>query len=797
MKWMHLSRRRGNSITRKAQTHRALAAAVAACVTEPLEGRVMLALSFAPAVPYTVGNQPWAVCTGDFNNDGKIDLASGNYGDNSVSVILGNGDGTFKPQATYNIGVETSSVVSGDFNGDGHMDLVASCDPFDSVLLANGDGTFNPQMTFASGGIAWSSIVGDFNGDGKLDLAFTDTNVNCLFVVLGNGNGTFKPATTYAVGNYPAYLAAGDFNGDHREDIVVSNMNGNSIGVLMGNGDGTFAPPVNYSVGNAPRGVTTCDLTGNGKVDIIVANSADNTIGVLMGNGNGTFQPQVTESVGSSPYFVATADFDGDGKPDIAVANYGDNTVSVLLGNGDGTFQAQQAFAAGSAPFAVTVGDFNGDAEPDLAVADSGGNTISVLLDTTPLTPASSVLNRPRSITVAGTTMVPVTADVVTATGAIVATYNSPVTLQLRNGTFADGSTSETVNAVAGVATFNNLVLDRAGNYRMNSLTGGLPGNTQSFTIVAAPATHVGFVQPPVNTVAGIDMSPSVIVAALDPYGNIDASNNYPVTLNLSSGSFDSGSPTMTAVAVDGVATFNNVAIDSAGTFQIYANARSLGNVPSNQFTVAVAPLPATLAFTTMPELGTTGAVLGPVSVTVVDASGNPATTYTSTVTLTINGGTFSGGFKTATAVTVKGVATFNNLIIDKAGTYTLTAGDTPLPTATSTSATINTGSTITGMVFSDINGDGIFRHRDSGIAGVTVVLKTKGRRKLVTYATTTTDASGNYSFVGLPAGTYQISEIVPSGVHNVTLPTGLVYNLTISSQQVVAGKNFGNKRNS
>jgi FG-GAP-like repeat len=348
--------------------------------------------TFQPAVTYAVGSAPSSIVAGDFTGDGHLDLAVANLFAGTISVLLGNGDGTFQSQVTYAMPASSEgTLVAGDFTGDGHLDLaVAGGGGVISVLLGAGDGTFPTRVTSYAGGLTGAdggiSVAGDFNGDGRLDLAVADNLTDTITVLLGNDDGTFQAqftnadGVTSAVGPYPTSIVAGDFAGDGRLDLAVANTSSDTISVLLGNGDGTFQPQVTYAVGNGPRAIAGGDFNGDGRLDLAVANDGSNTVSVLLGNGDGTFQPQVTYAVGNSPAAIVAGDFNGDGHLDLAVANQGSNTVSVLLGNGDGTFQPAVTYAVGDQPYAITAGDFTGDGRLDLAVANIAGGTISVLL---------------------------------------------------------------------------------------------------------------------------------------------------------------------------------------------------------------------------------------------------------------------------------------------------------------------------------------------------------------------------------------------------------------------------------
>jgi hypothetical protein len=339
-----------------------------------------------------------SVAVGDFNGDGIPDLAVAGYG--GVSVLLGQGDGTFLTAQSYATGNGPVSVAVGDFNGDGKPDLAVANDTYPgtvSVLLGQGDGTFQAAQGYATGNGAFSVAVGDFNGDGKQDLAVANRWNDKVSVLLGQGDGTFLPAQSYAAGNGPVSVAVGDFNKDGLLDLAVAGFgfdayypygfNDETVRVLLGQGDGTFQPAQSFPAGKTPGSVAVGDFNGDGKLDLAVANSAyPGTVSVLLGKGDGTFLLAQSYAAGVTPYSVAVGDFNGDGKQDLAVANQGaypfaNGSVSVLLGKGDGTFLPAQSYPAGSIPVSVAVGDFNGDGWPDLAVANFSSKDVSILLN--------------------------------------------------------------------------------------------------------------------------------------------------------------------------------------------------------------------------------------------------------------------------------------------------------------------------------------------------------------------------------------------------------------------------------
>jgi hypothetical protein len=345
--------------------------------------------------------------SGDFNGDGKLDLAFMDRGNQNiwrggpgtdpggVFVLLGNGDGTFQPPEEV-AGIHNPiDMVAGDFNGDGKLDLAVTTTSDVELLLGNGDGTFQPPRQIAAGG-AGALVAGDFNGDGRLDLAVNDYSAG-VQILLGDGDGTFQAARTVG-GVWGADLVAGDFDGDGNLDLAAAvpgdpSGNGSGVSVLLGNGDGTFQPAKQFAAGFGSSTLVAGDFGGDGRLDLAVLNPSSNQVSVLLGNGDGTFQPPKAFAAGPAPSGLVAADFNGDGRLDLAVANLTAGSgatnlgvVTVLLGNGDGTFQVSRHTTgvfpnSGVAnPYSTVVGDFNGDGRLDLATVNQNSNDVSVLL---------------------------------------------------------------------------------------------------------------------------------------------------------------------------------------------------------------------------------------------------------------------------------------------------------------------------------------------------------------------------------------------------------------------------------
>jgi len=396
--------------------------------------------TFAPPVFYPVepGASPTAVAIGDFNRDGKLDIAVTNAtGISCVSVFLGKGDGTFNPAANYPASINSYGLVIGDFNGDGWQDIasLSYSIPGVLVLIGNGDGTFSNHVNYAVLPNPVNITTADFNGDGMPDLVIEGFNPRGDVQILLNKSGGGFTSRTAKVGSYPLSLATGDFNRDGKLDVVITyndpksglkvlstllgngdgtfqsplnqtigpldvgqfavadfDLDGNldlvfascvqnttSVSVFFGKGDGTFLSPISFTAGGACGdlgNIVAADLNGDHIPDIVV--SLPNSISVLLGNGNRSFQPY--QSVVSDDSLLAVADFNGDGRPDLLVDNFSLSSVGVALGNGDGTFQpplTQSLFPL--SPEQSIIGDFNGDGKLDFAFV-SGYVTLSIFL---------------------------------------------------------------------------------------------------------------------------------------------------------------------------------------------------------------------------------------------------------------------------------------------------------------------------------------------------------------------------------------------------------------------------------
>ena len=345
--------------------------------------------TFHPHVEYCVGFAPDSITAADFNKDGKLDLAVADGGGSEMSVLLGNGDGTFQQQTTYATGMGPGAITSGDFNNDGNVDLAlmddCSTGTCVTVFLGKGDGTF---QTAINSNAPFSGVLaaGDLNHDGNLDLVAAGGYMpGEVAVFLGEGNGSFQAAVEYTIGNDAVGVTLADFNGDGNLDIATASYFDPWESILLGNGDGTFGTPMNFGAGEGPGPNIAADFNGDGKMDLAntTFGSTQGNVAVLLGNGDGTLQARGDYLTAAVPISVALGDFTGNGIADIVTADggsKGSDNVSVLLNNGHGALGPHTEFEVGGLPASAAVGDFNGDGNSDVVTANPGANTVSLLL---------------------------------------------------------------------------------------------------------------------------------------------------------------------------------------------------------------------------------------------------------------------------------------------------------------------------------------------------------------------------------------------------------------------------------
>ncbi|MCY2953933.1 MAG: PKD domain-containing protein [Planctomycetota bacterium] len=356
---------------------------------EAVEPRLCLSdPAFNSPVSLAVGSYPTSTAIADLNADGKLDIVAANTVSNTISVLLGRGDGSFQTAVNRTVGSGPMSVAVADFNADGKLDLVTANQTANtlSILLGNGDGSFRTAVDYADPyGRPFAVSVGDLNADGHLDLITANNRNYRTAVLLGRGDGTFNSAVVYVVSTYsaPFGVTLADFNTDGKLDVAIANYDAQSVSLLFGNGNGTLQPAVHFPIAASAIAITHADLNGDGLQDLITANSLAGTITVLLNNPGGAFSPAVAYVAGLDLRGISAADLNQDGYPDIIVADMNSSELTVFLGNGDGTLQTPVSFTAHTA-YSVSVGDLNGDGRLDLVAAAQFNGAVNVLLAQTP-----------------------------------------------------------------------------------------------------------------------------------------------------------------------------------------------------------------------------------------------------------------------------------------------------------------------------------------------------------------------------------------------------------------------------
>ncbi len=532
-----------------------------------------------PARQYAAGARSRAIAIGDFNQDGIADLVVANEGNQTVSVLLGDGRGDFHAAREFPIlGRGAVAVAVGDFNGDGKQDLaVANRISGDvSVLPGNGDGTFGAPTLYSTGGDRPASLIaGDFNNDGYADLVVANQGSASISILAGNGDGTFQASRNFAADSDPGSMAVGDFNDDGNADIVVANRAAGTVSVLPGKGDGLFGTPIPLAVAGEPVGVLVEDLNGDGHPDLVVASQHPAAFTVFLGKGDGSFRNAVQYPLGESPVSFVAKDFDGDGHPDLQFSLEGENgrgdRTAEWLGKGDGTFIAGPSSMSGPALVAAAIGDFNADGRVDLAGIDRSG-VLYVLLagksSRSRLKPDAPFSLGVSSLTVgsaAGTGT-----DLLAAAEPWTASSNSPW-LHLTNA-----NTSGTGNAVVSF-TFD-------ANTSQVPQTGSLTIAGLTLTVTQAGTGYV--TASPINTlVSGGLNSPAGI--AVDAAGNVDIADTGDGLITQWSPATQQLNPIISS----GLVNPGGIAVDSQGNIYIADtgnNAVEEWIAATQQFTVLV-----------------------------------------------------------------------------------------------------------------------------------------------------------------------------------------------------------------
>jgi hypothetical protein len=346
-------------------------------------------LTFGVSTKQSVGKSPVAIAAGNLLGPGN-ELVIANAKGNSISILLGNADGTFQPKLDLKTGGKTpSGVALGDFNSDGRLDIAVTNKGSGNVslFLNDGDGTFSNPVLFAVGKKPGVVRAADVTGDGKMDLVMISGS-NAVTILAGDGSGGFATPAKISTGGVGSRdLVLGDFSGDGRTDIAVANAGSKSISLLVASPTFTFGDAIPLEVGKSPRALATGDFDGDGRLDLAVTHAVSRFVSVLVNTstaGTASFDPQVQVALPGkkTPSAIAVADVDLDGHDDLVLTDSAPGAVSVFLNTGPLTFQEPVDFALGDSAAgkngALAVIDFDEDGRLDFAAANSKTNVLSV-----------------------------------------------------------------------------------------------------------------------------------------------------------------------------------------------------------------------------------------------------------------------------------------------------------------------------------------------------------------------------------------------------------------------------------
>ncbi len=350
--------------------------------------------NFVDSNEINTGLQQINVAVGDFNRDGKQDIAAAHEGgNNTVSIRLGNGHGDFSGTTEVSVGSHPYNLVVGDFNRDGKQDLAVSCQGAHmvSICLGDGSGGFSNTSFHNVGNQPIGIALGDFNEDGKQDFATSNLNSHSVSIRIGNGLGTFSGHTEVAVDSFPYAIVVGDFNTDHHQDFATVSGSMERIAIRFGDGTGHFSGNTFIPVGSFPYGLTIGDFNEDGNQDLVSSNFVSNTLSVRLGDGLGGFSGNTEVPVGDGAYSVTAGNLNGDEHLDLTSVNYFNNTVSIKLGDGQGNFSGNTVIGTGSYPITIAVGEFNNDRKPDIIVSNYNDHSVSILLGVVGVPPVASV----------------------------------------------------------------------------------------------------------------------------------------------------------------------------------------------------------------------------------------------------------------------------------------------------------------------------------------------------------------------------------------------------------------------
>ncbi|MEG3987652.1 FG-GAP-like repeat-containing protein, partial [Microcoleus sp. S28C3] len=633
--------------------------------------------TFSTATNFPVGTNPNSVVVGDFNKDGKPDIATSNGNSGNISILLGNGTGGFGTATNFNAN-SPGALALGDFNGDGNLDIVTlplsgSGGEFPTyratILLGTGTGSFGTPTQLSGDQYTKpvSVVTGDFDADGKLDLVIAKgNNVSIQF---GNGAGSFTQApanfdpgpfippvgggfggsytntfkSDFNVGTNPQSVVTGDFNADGKLDLAVANSGSNNVSILLGTGTGSFGDVTNFSAGTSPYSVTVGDFNSDNKSDLAVANSGSNNVSILLGTGTGSFGTPTNFNAGTSPYSVTVGDFNSDNKSDLAVANSGSNNVSILLGNGTGSFGTSTNFGAGTTPYSVAAGDFNADGKTDLATANNQSNNVSVLLNLVANFGAANysaiegstdtVVNVP--VTLNATPAVDVTIPIALNPSST-ATPDSDYTFSPATLTFSAGTNTLTQNVAVTVKADNIPENAETAVFSFGTITDGIAGTTKETTLTIAANDAIDYaIAAGTASIAEGNSGTTPVTFTVTRSGGIDTASSVTYAIGgtaTNSSDYNNIGGTSGVTSITGTVNFAAGETSKTITLDVLGDAiiepdETITVTLSNP--VAPGPTPTITAVTATTTIGnddTAGVTINPASGLVTTEAGDSAT---------------------------------------------------------------------------------------------------------------------------------------------------------------------------
>jgi len=352
-----------------------LAASLTAASSVPTEGPVLF-----PNPVFSSGKRSQNIVSGDFDGDGKADLAVANLlGDDGISLLIGSADGLFKAAASPLPYSRSTYVATGDLNNDGRLDIVSGSQGFIEVLLGRGDGTFTPPSYIRAGSLMAPVLLADLNGDGNQDVVSGDMYGSNMYIFYGHGDGTLTQPDLIAIGTARS-IAVGDFNGDGRKDLAVASAyfsgggNGGSVQLLLARPDHYFSLESPLLSGTPYVAIAASDLNDDGRDDLAVGSAgfgvtSPGSLQILLSQPDGSFAAPAT--LLTQPFGVHVAgfaDLNADGRPDLVALGDG---IWTYFGAGGGVFGSPvHGYFVGSGPDSFTIGDWNGDGQQDIAIAN-------------------------------------------------------------------------------------------------------------------------------------------------------------------------------------------------------------------------------------------------------------------------------------------------------------------------------------------------------------------------------------------------------------------------------------------